>query len=129
MKILAIDPGSSLSGYVIYETESKVVLSFGKIANRKMLEVIKEHKSICLIEKPDFVSMGAGKEVIDTIFWAGRMFQASSHCYEFGRNEVKRANNVKNDKDVIKLIKLHYNIKLSRDSWQAFLLILHYERI
>lgn len=129
MKILAIDPGSSQSGFVIYDTTEKKVLQYGKIINRLLIPIIKEHKETTIIEKPDFISVGAGKEVINTIFWAGRFFQSARLPLEFGRNEVKKAHGVKNDKQVRDLIKLHYNVKLSQDSWQAFFLIFHYVRV
>lgn len=126
MKLLAIDPGSKYSGYVVYNSEDKSVIDFGKIDNKDMLKLIKTLQLITLIEKPDFISIGAGKEVINTIFWAGRFFQQSGLAFQFGRNEMKKLYGLKNDAAVIKFIKENYDVKLKADSWQAFLLIHHY---
>lgn len=132
MLLLAIDPGSEVSAIVLYETNSNEVIYHGKHINSQVLEFIKDRKNaICLIEKPDFVAKGAGKEVINTIFWAGRFFQKASNriVFEFGRNELKKTYSVKNDKEVRQFILTRYNVKLTRDSWQAFLLIHHYLNI
>lgn len=123
LNILAIDPGSSLSGYVIYSCEKKEVLEFGKITNEKILK-FKTDEFLVIIEKPDYISAGAGETVIETIFWAGRFYQHFKFSTLYGRKEVQRKFSVKNDAAVIKLIKKEYpGIKLAKDSWQAMLLI------
>ena len=127
MKILSIDPGSSQSGYVFFDKLTYQVLEFGKIANQKMLKKIDELSCLTLIEKPDYISTGAGIEVIDTIFWTGRFYQyVKGFKYLFGRQELKKEYGLKNDAAVIKFIKEHYEVKLTKDSWQAFLLVHHY---
>ena len=127
MKILAIDPGSSQSGYVFFDKATYQVLEFGKITNKLMLKKIDEFNCLTLIEKPDYISLGAGREVIDTIFWCGRFYQyAKGFKYLFGRQELKKEYGLKNDSAVIKFIKENYEVKLSKDAWQAFLLIHNY---
>ena len=123
MKILAIDPGTTHSGYVIWDDK---VLEFGKIVNKDIIPKIKG--TITLIEQQDYVTKG-NLNFIRTAEWAGRFFQAASLPFFFGRNEMKSVYGLKKDTDVKKFIKEKYNIKLSYDSWQAFLLIHHYLNI
>lgn len=126
MKLLAIDPGSTNSGYVYFDRSTYKVLEFGKISNNDTIKLIKKLNTITLIEKPDYISLGAGSEVIMTIFWAGRFYQSASIAFEFGRQELKKQYGLKNDSEVIKFIKERYEVKLSKDAWQAFLLLHHY---
>lgn len=125
MKILAIDPGNKLSGFVVFDSKADEVVSFGKITNDAILKMANTSShDITLIEKPDFISVGAGSTVIDTIFWAGRFRQEFKGSIVYGRSYLKRSYGLKNDAAVIKFIKENYpDVKLKADSWQAFLLI------
>lgn len=135
MKILAIDPGSTKSGFVVFCNTTNKIISYGKVDNCEILKMaLPDEKSgffsqdITLIEKPDFLSYGAGDTVIEAIFWAGRFRQAFKGSITFGRNFLKKSYEVKNDAEVIKFIRTNYpGIKLKADSWQAFLLIHAYE--
>jgi hypothetical protein len=127
--MLAIDPGSTESGFVVFCNSTNKVISYGKIKNKEILSLSKDNiYDLVLIEKPDFLSIGAGATVIDTIFWAGRFNQAFKGSITFGRSYMKKSYKLKNDSAVIQFIKDKYpGIKLTKDSWQAFLLIHSFE--
>lgn len=127
MKILSIDPGSTESGFVVFDNTKQKVLEFGKVINDKLLGY-KGYYDVVLIEKPDFVSVGAGGTVIEAIFWAGRFRQAFKGSITFGRQFLKKSYETKNDSAVIQYLKDRFSgIKLTKDSWQAMLVICAFE--
>jgi len=126
--ILAIDPGSKLSGYVIYCKVTKDILDAGKIKNQELLIAAKFDTVI--IETFDYMVQNAGLEVVDALIWIGRFFQhhkQKSVTLLYGRKAVKDRFGVKKDTDTVKLLKGKYNqlVKVTKDAWQALLLI-HY---
>lgn len=141
MKFMAIDPGSQDSGFVVYSTTIDEVLQYGKINNTKLIkdfkEVVKNEKIVVLIEKPDYISsslkvnkfgkkvvQSAGTSVLEAAFQAGRFSEAFPSCITYGRQYLKNHFGLKNDKEVRAFIKERYpHVKLTADSWQAFLLI------
>jgi hypothetical protein len=136
MKILAIDPGSTESGFVVFCTTTSScgtetcgynkVISFGKIKNKDILKLT--GYDLVLIEKPDFLSLGVGRTVIEAIFWAGRFHQAFNGSITYGRSYLKRTYGLKNDSAVLEFIKQEYpGIHLTKDSWQAMLLVHAYQ--
>ena len=85
--ILAIDPGTTESGYAVLETPSLKLLAFGKQNNGALLEWIKlsryaENRALreafLAIEMPASYGMAVGQTVFDTCFWAGRFWEASA---------------------------------------------------
>jgi hypothetical protein len=127
MKILAIDPGTYLAGFVLYSTHLDEVLEYGKIKNEEIINKFAKDKSlVVLIEQPDYLVRRAGGEVIETIIWTGRFMQAfiANIPVLYGRNFLKKKFKVKKDAEVIQFIKTRYpGLKLRADAWQAFLLI------
>lgn len=139
--MMAIDPGSTESGFVVYSTMIDEVTNYGKISNndiiKKFKDVVKNEKIIVLIEKPDYISSGlkvnkfgkkvvqtAGSSVLEAAFQAGRFAEAFPGCITYGRQYLKNYFALKNDKEVRAFIKARYpHVKLTADSWQAFLLI------
>lgn len=77
--ILAIDPGSTESAYVLLNDNLKAV-EFGKESNEDMKNII---SSICALpENVDFAiemvasyGMAVGAEVFETVFWIGRFWE------------------------------------------------------
>jgi hypothetical protein len=130
MKFLSIDPGCNKSGFVVYCNTSNKVIRYGKVDNTEILKDLTISEGcIVLIEKPDFLTPKSGREVIDTIFWAGRYRQFFKGSITYGRQYLKKSFGVKKDAEVIKLIKKEYpHVKLTKDSWQAFLLIHAFEK-
>jgi hypothetical protein len=130
MKILAIDPGSTESGFVVFCTTNNKVITFGKWKNKNVIDFFTQDyaSDLVLIEKPDFLSLGVGRTVIEAIFWAGRFHQAFNGSITYGRSYLKRTYGLKNDSAVLKFIKQEYpGIKLTKDSWQAMLLVHAYQ--
>lgn len=74
MKILAVDPGTTQSGYVLFDGR---VLRSGVMPNEDVLRIIADDRSDMLaIER--IVSYGTvvGDETFQTVHWAGRFQQA-----------------------------------------------------
>lgn len=88
MRILAIDPGPSLSARVVIDTLPITafslpfrIMSHVKTTNDDILSdiQIKTHGSdFVAIEKIAHYGMPVGAEVFDTVFWTGRFFQAAT---------------------------------------------------
>jgi len=76
VKIIAIDPGTKKSGYVIYD--GKKIIEHGKIINFELLSVIqKPFLKICAIEqfKNYGKSFSAGESIFEACRWSGRFEQ------------------------------------------------------
>lgn len=80
MKILAIDPGNIESGYAVIQMPEFKLLTFGKIENEELLDVLlKSYFYNCdrvAIEMVACYGMPVGKDVFDTCVWIGRFIQA-----------------------------------------------------
>lgn len=79
MIILAIDPGTTESGFVLFDGAR--VLESGVLVNRAMLEKIRhagEHgeSDELAIEMIASYGMAVGREVFETCVWIGRMVQS-----------------------------------------------------
>lgn len=74
--ILAIDPGPTESGYVVYEDGT--VRESGTVENHDMLAVINRHQgAILAVEMVESYGMAVGKTVFETCVWIGRYVQAA----------------------------------------------------
>ncbi len=94
MRILAIDPGTTKSAYVIYE--KGVIVEFGIKLNQELLQKIVFDKSeLCTcehlaIEMIASYGMAVGQEVFETCVWIGRFVQAwTSPITMIYRKDVK----------------------------------------
>lgn len=77
MKILAIDPGTTESGWCLYEPGR--VLASGVSANANVLKSIETDEfgvELIAIEMIASYGMAVGQEVFDTCVWVGRFVQA-----------------------------------------------------
>lgn len=84
--VLAIDPGSQQSAYLIWT--GKKIVDMGIWKNEDLLEeleysegeILKEEERLTditlVIEMPQCFGMAVGKSVFETIFWIGRFCQA-----------------------------------------------------
>jgi hypothetical protein len=76
--ILAIDPGSTESAYVLLRKEDLSVASFGKLDNTDMLDIIQDkYYKYIVIEMVASYGMAVGAEVFETVFWTGRFWEAT----------------------------------------------------
>lgn len=83
--VLAVDPGSTLSAYLIWT--GKKIVDMGICENKALLEeleysegeIVKEEETFTdvtlVIEMPQCFGMAVGKSIFETIFWIGRFCQ------------------------------------------------------
>jgi hypothetical protein len=76
--VLAIDPGSTMSAYVIWDGE--FIAAKGKLDNYQLLAAIStgslDAAMYCVIERVACYGMSVGRDVFDTCFWTGRYIEA-----------------------------------------------------
>ena len=93
MRILAIDPGSKQSAYVVYEGSLETISHHGFIDNGELLNAIKLPSwavDLLAIESIEGFGMTAGQELFDTCFWSGRFCQAFRGQFQrSGRKAIK----------------------------------------
>lgn len=86
MLLIAIDPGSTESAFVVWDGET--ICLKGKEPNDAALEIVKAFGTNsfnrCVIEQIASYGMAVGAEVFETVRWAGRFEQA------FGPERVDR---------------------------------------
>lgn len=78
MLILAIDPGTTQSGWVEYDAESHRILDSGVLPNDEMLANLERPSRAdrLSIEMIASYGMAVGREVFETCVWIGRFQQA-----------------------------------------------------
>lgn len=92
MKVLAIDPGTTQSGYVLYDGK---VITAGVMENGELLQIVRDDRSDMLAIE-NIVSYGnvVGAETFQTCRWIGR-FQEAWPCPDevhlVKRADVKKA--------------------------------------
>jgi len=78
--ILAIDPGTRESGFVLFD--GRRVWQSGVLANELMLRAVESGAGLSApadsmaIEKIEAMGMAVGAEVFETVHWSGRFMQA-----------------------------------------------------
>lgn len=91
--ILAIDPGSSESAWLIYNPNSGMPQAFGKVANEILLDQVRDwgcSLDHLVIEGMQSFGMPVGKEVFETCYWIGRYIEAFRFPFTMlYRGEVK----------------------------------------
>lgn len=76
MKILAVDPGTVQSGFVVFNSETRQVEESGIVENEELL-----HRSswsdadILVIEMVGSYGMPVGQTTFETVLWIGRFIQ------------------------------------------------------
>ncbi len=76
--ILAIDPGTYESAYVVWDGEK--ILGYDKVDNHRMLKIIADPPwdvDLLAVERVASYGQRVGQEVFDTCMWAGRFVQAA----------------------------------------------------
>lgn len=78
MQILALDVGTTESGFCLVEVETYKPLKFGKIANEELLQIVKtEDYELLVYEKFASYGMAIGESTIKSIEWNGRYIQSA----------------------------------------------------
>ena len=125
MKILSIDPGPTSSGFVYSEGLS--IIDFGKEKN-KIIRQKGFNPLLVLIESPDYLVKNAGLSMISTAIEIGRfieLYEPKCFVEQIGRKEVLSYFKLKNDKSVRDYLIKKYDVSLTKDSWQAYLLTVY----
>lgn len=78
MEILAIDPGNIESAYVVLDTTTCRPLTFGKVGNLEVLDLLAGFDGGVHIEMIASYGMAVGAEVFDTCVWIGRFSERSA---------------------------------------------------
>lgn len=91
-RCLAIDPGNKESAFVLFDGQR--ILDHGHWGNVALLNRLRERRFgedyITVIEQMEGFGMQVGSEVLRTVWWAGRFYQASRPAEEVTRKAVKR---------------------------------------
>ncbi|MBB5414084.1 hypothetical protein [Paraburkholderia atlantica] len=76
--LLAIDPGTTQSGWVEYDAERMAVLDSGVMDNEEMVRSLESPSRVndVAIEMIASYGMAVGREVFETCVWIGRFVQA-----------------------------------------------------
>ena len=107
MKILGIDPGSSESGYVLWDTETKVPIESQYVLNIFLMEgIVRDKKAdVVAIERIRGYGIVAGDDTFNTCEWVGRFDLAAAasgkQVHLIPRKDIKRhlcGNTTTNDK-------------------------------
>jgi len=148
-KILAIDPGTTESGFVVWDGEQ--ILDCGKIDNEAMLEyVATKNYDTLLIEKIVSYGKSVGQTTFDTVFWCGRFYQTGFDADKRIELIVRKAvklhhcdnDNKAKDAKVIQALKDRFEpglearkkprgmLKdLKKDAWQALAIAVYFHDI
>jgi hypothetical protein len=82
MTILAIDPGTTESAWVLYDADAKRPLEFRKERNDCVLHALRinglgmHRADQCVVEMVASYGMAVGAEVFNTVKWIGRFVEA-----------------------------------------------------
>lgn len=91
MRILAIDPGNTESGWVLIDAETCEPIEFGKTPNIELLDRLDwglgEAQHV-VIEMVASYGMAVGADVFETCVWIGRFVESVRH-YRFDRQAPK----------------------------------------
>jgi hypothetical protein len=90
--VLAIDPGSEVSGWVVYDAGSDRVVAAGIDHNLDLLAHVRDDDDIdqLVLEMIASYGMPVGREVFETCVWIGRFWEAfSGSVGRVYRREVK----------------------------------------
>jgi len=155
MRILAIDPGNTESGYAIIDLPKLVIIECGKVDNNELLLMFKTLKEKGVeniaIEMVACYGMPVGAEVFNTCVWIGRFSQFLSDYeinYIYRREEkITLCNSMKAKDTNIKQALIdryaHHDFKhgkgtkknpdtfygVSKDIWQAIAVgVTYYEK-
>ncbi len=80
-RILAIDPGSTDSGYALIDADTRRPIKVGKVPNGDVLDVLGfsfyDHVAVEMVAS---YGMAVGAEVFQTCVWVGRFMQHAELC-------------------------------------------------
>jgi hypothetical protein len=81
MRILGIDPGTTESGWALYDSDSRAVIDSGTVNNDQVMVMLSPSSTLdfnkLAIEQIKGMGMLVGQEVFETTWWTGRFYQAA----------------------------------------------------
>lgn len=97
MRVLGVDPGTRMSGMLLYDTDTEEVLHSEEVDNKDLLDALRSAK-LCgvfdtgdielAIEDIEGMGLMVGKDVFETCIWIGRFIEAWE--YNHGGSEAHR---------------------------------------
>ena len=76
MKILAVDPGTEMSGFVVFNSETRQVEESGVVENEELIKRSSwADADILVIECVQSYGMSVGQTTFETVLWSGRFIQ------------------------------------------------------
>lgn len=88
MALLAIDPGTVASGFVVLDGTR--IINAGVVGNAVMLQRVRESSDEIVIEMVASMGMAVGREVFETVLWIGRFIEASNgNAHRLFRKDIK----------------------------------------
>ena len=134
--ILAIDPGTTQSAFVFWDSYKKIILDKGIWSNPDIIEIIADTNfDKIVIEMVASYGMPVGKEVFDTCVWIGRFIQAKNpdKSHLLYRREVKmhlsgnmRAKDSNIRQALIDMLGKDVTKGVSKDVWSALAIAVTY---
>jgi hypothetical protein len=83
MKILGIDPGTTLSAWVLWDSGSNKVLESSTVENDQVLARVKAGGySLLGVEMIESQGMAVGRTTFETIVWIGRFLESAQASYQ-----------------------------------------------
>ena len=79
--LLAIDPGTFASGWVVMDIKTKEPVACGKYENERLLQELAEgyfNADYAVVEMMTSYGARVGREVLETCVWIGRFLQAAA---------------------------------------------------
>ncbi len=79
--ILAVDPGTESSAWVLYDSYARTVCDHGYALNQHLLLHIQGYAippEVVVFEQIESFGMAVGRETFETVFWTGVLYQAAS---------------------------------------------------
>lgn len=86
--VLAIDPGTRESAYVVYAPDERRPICHGIEDNAFLCELVRSngvYAAHMAIEQVASYGMAVGRDVFETVWWAGRLCQAWHGCDKHAR--------------------------------------------
>ena len=90
--ILAIDPGTTKSAWVLFDPDTSIVVGSGIDPNERVVKAFRNYLQDgyqIVIEMVACYGMAVGKEVFETCVWIGRFMEAFGGADLLYRQEVK----------------------------------------
>lgn len=93
MRILAIDPGNTESGWVLIDADTCRPIQFGKTPNRELHDQLADLTATATVAAVEMIAsygMAVGAEVFETCVWIGRFAETLEYGHAVETQLVKR---------------------------------------